>query len=140
MKSLRIAALAISLAVGQSACAYGGQNQHIVSGADAVALRSHQLRAFDTEDRALVLRAVVATLQDLAFVVDEADEMLGVVSGTRLSGVPIRISVVVRSRGSRLVVRASAHRGLEAIETGEPDRDFFAALEKSPFLAGQQVD
>ena len=55
-----------------------------MSEASQVKLRSAQSRAFDTTDRMQVLKAVVATLQDLDFQVDVVDEELGVISGKKL--------------------------------------------------------
>jgi hypothetical protein len=117
------------------------QTEEIMAGADQVELRSYQTRAFDTTDRTVILRGVIATLQDLAFVIDEADETLGIVSGTRLTYEPVRISVVVRARNdSQLLVRASAYKGLQPIEDAEPYQDFFTSLEKSLFLTAHDVD
>ena len=48
-----------------------------------VALRAAQSRVFDTADRILILSAVVATLQDLGFMIEVLDEKLGVVSSKR---------------------------------------------------------
>ena len=44
-----------------------------------VAMRSAQTRAFDTTDRSRVMRTVIATLQDLEFVIDQGDETLSLV-------------------------------------------------------------
>jgi len=117
------------------------QGDVIMTGANPVELRSFQSRTFPTGDRALVLRGVISTLQDLAFVVDGADEQLGIVSGTRLSGTAIRITVLVRSLGpTQIAVRANAYHDRRAIERPEPYRDFYSALEKSLFLAGNAVN
>jgi len=116
-------------------------NEEIMQGASAVQLRSYQTRAFDTADKLLMLRSVVATLQDLGFIIDEANVDLGSVTGTRVSGSQIRITVVVRSRGdTQLLVRANAYLDLKSIETPEPYQDFFTSLEKSVFLTAHQVD
>jgi hypothetical protein len=48
-----------------------------------VALRSSQSRVFDTTDRLRLLSAVVATLQDLGFMIEVLDEELGIVSAKR---------------------------------------------------------
>lgn len=116
-------------------------NEEIMQGASPVALRSYQTRAFDTSDKLLMMRSVIATLQDLGFIIDEANTDLGSVTGTRTSGSRIRITVVVRPRGdSQLLVRANAHVELKPIEDPKPYQDFFNALEKSVFLTAQQVD
>lgn len=110
-------------------------------------LRSHQTRAFDTADQEKVLRTVIATLQDFGFVIDKADARLGSVSATKLAGYEMRMTVTVRPRSeSQQLVRASAqfkpHGAADArpVEDALPYREFFAALEKSMFLAAHDVD
>jgi hypothetical protein len=117
-------------------------NQAVLdSEASAVQLRSFQQRAFDTTDKEQTLRTVIATLQDLGFVVDKADATLGTVSATKLSRYELRMTVTVRPRGeTQLIVRASAQYMERAVVDPVPYQDFFAALEKSMFLAAQQVD
>lgn len=111
------------------------------TGQSAVALRSFQQRAFDTTDREKTLRTVIATLQDLSFVVDKADLELGTVSATKLSGYQLRITVTVRPRGeTQTLVRANAQYINKAVEDPKPYQDFFVALEKSMFLTAHEVD
>jgi hypothetical protein len=111
------------------------------TGGSAVELRSYQSRAFDTTDKEKTLRTIIATLQDLGFVVDKADATLGSVSATKLSGYELRMTVTVRPRGqTQLIVRANAQYKEKAVEEPKPYQDFFTALEKSMFLAAQQVD
>lgn len=107
----------------------------------AVQLRSYQERAFDTADKERTLRSVIATLQDLSFVLDKADFDLGIVSATKLSGYQLRVTVTVRPRGSsQMLVRANAQQGESAVEDPKPYQDFFVALEKAMFLAAHEVD
>jgi len=107
----------------------------------AVALRSFQQRAFDTNDKEKTLRTVIATLQDLSFVVDKADMDLGTVSATKLSGYQLRMTVTVRPRNeTQMLVRANAQYMDKAVEEPKPYQDFFVALEKSMFLTAHQVD
>ena len=107
----------------------------------AVALRSFQQRAFDTTDKEKTLRTIISTLQDLSFVVDKADLDLGVVSGTKLSGYQLRITVTARPRGpTQMLVRANAQYMDKAVEDPKPYQDFFTSLEKSMFLTAHQVD
>lgn len=107
----------------------------------AVQLRSYQERAFDTTDKEQTLRSVIATLQDLSFVLDKADLDLGVVSATKLSGYQMRITVIVRPRGSsQLIVRANAQIDDQAVVEPKPYQDFFTALEKAMFLTAHEVD
>ena len=107
----------------------------------AVQLRSYQERAFDTADKEQTMRSVIATLQDLSFVLDKADLDLGVVSATKLSGYQLRVTVTVRPRGSsQMLVRANAQQGEMAVADPKPYQDFFTALEKSMFLTAHEVD
>jgi len=116
-------------------------DQVMNSGQSAVQLRSFQERAFDTADKEQTLRSVIATLQDLSFVLDKADFDLGIVSATKLSGYQLRVTVTVRPRGnSQMLVRANAQQGERAVEDPKPYQDFFIALEKSMFLTAHEVD
>jgi hypothetical protein len=106
-----------------------------------VQLRSIQSRAFDTSDRERTLRAVIATLQDLSFVVDKADLELGTVSATKLDGYSLRMTVSVRQRGkSEVVVRANAQFNERAVTDPKPYQSFFVALERAMFLSANSVD
>ena len=74
-----------------------------------VRMRSIQSRAFDTRDKNVTLRTAIATLQDLGFVIDKADDVLGTVSATKMSGYTVRMTVTVRPRGeTQMLVRANA--------------------------------
>jgi len=106
-----------------------------------VNLRAIQTRAFEMTDKEKMLRTIIATLQDLGFVVDKADDVLGSVSGTKLDSYALRITVTVRSRGeTQLLVRANAQYNLKAVEDPEPYQQFFNSLSKAVFLTAHQVD
>ncbi len=107
-----------------------------------VKLRSMQTRAFDTTDKEKMMRTVISTMQDLDFVIDKADLMLGSVTGSKFLGnIVVTMSVTVRPRGEKqLLVRANAQYGIKSIEDPGTYQDFFTALEKAMFLTAQQVD
>jgi hypothetical protein len=106
-----------------------------------VQLRQIQTRAFDTGDLERTLRASIATLQDLGFVVDKADLDLGTVTATKLDGYALRMTVTVRRRGaSQVLVRANAQYNLSPISDPQPYQNFFIALERAMFLSAQRVD
>lgn len=133
------------LAVGALVLFVGGcasTNQRVLdSDQSQVQLRSIQTRSFDTSDKPKVIRAVIATLQDLGFVLDKADETLGTVSGTKLKGYELRMTVSVRpGNAGNVLVRASGQYNLQPISDPLPYQDFFAALEKAMFLQAQAVD
>ena len=105
-----------------------------------VQLRSIQTRAFDTIDKEKTMRAVIATLQDLDFIIDRADLTLGVLSATKASSM-LRVTVTVRPRGDKqLMVRINAQHGLNPVTDSKPYQNFFAALERAMFLEAHQVD
>ncbi|MCG6974633.1 MAG: hypothetical protein LJE66_15995 [Desulfobacterales bacterium] len=106
-----------------------------------VKLRAIQTRVFDTKDRDKMLRTVIATLQDLGFIVDKADNVLGAVSATKLNRYTLRMTVSVRPHGkTQLLVRANAQYNIAAVENPEPYQQFFDALSKAIFLTAQQVN
>jgi hypothetical protein len=106
-----------------------------------VKLRQMQTRAFDTTDQKGTLRIVIATMQDLGFVIDKADNSLGTVSGTKLDGYSLRITVTVRTRGSsQLLVRANAQYNIHAVDDPDVYKQFFANLSKSMFLTSHNVE
>jgi hypothetical protein len=122
------------------ACA-STQDRLLDSKESQVQLRSIQTRAFDTTDKEKTLRTVIATLQDLGFVIDKADATLGSVSGTKLDRYALRITVTVRPRGkTQLLVRANAQYQVEPVTEPGPYQQFFAALEKAMFLTAHEVD
>lgn len=107
-----------------------------------VKLRSIQTRAFDTTDKQKILQTVISTMQDLEFVIDKADLVLGSVTGSKFLGyATVTMTVTVRPRGEKqLLVRANAQYGIKSVEDPETYQDFFNALEKAMFLTAQKVD
>jgi hypothetical protein len=107
----------------------------------AVQLRSMQSRAFETTDRQKTMRTVIATLQDLSFVVDKADMELGSISATKLDGYALRMTVSVRPHSDKtVIVRSNAQFNITPVTEPKPYQDFFVALEKAMFLTAQQVE
>lgn len=107
----------------------------------ALTLRQIQSRTFDTTNKNRTMRTVIQTLQDLSFAVDKADEELGSISGIKLDGYALRMTVTVFPKGeSQMLVRANAQYNITPVTDPEPYQRFFAALEKSMFLAAAEVD
>ena len=115
--------------------------QQLLGAEEQVKLRSMQSRAFDTTDKKKTLRTVIATMQDLGFVIEKADETLGTISGTKLDGYSLRMTVSVRPRGeAQLIVRANAQYNILAVEDPKPYQDFFTSLGKAMFLTAHAID
>lgn len=140
-RSLLSGMLGAAIAWGSLVGCETSQRHVLASEESQVKLRSIQTRAFDTTDRVKMLRTVIATLQDLGFVVDSANDDIGTVTATKLDGYALRMTVTVRPRGGKqLLVRASGEYNRQAVENPEPYQNFFAALEKAIFLTAHQVD
>jgi hypothetical protein len=124
-----------------SACQTDSKDQILGTSQSAVQLRSYQSREFDTTDRVKTLKTVISTLQDLSFVVDKADSVLGTVTATKLDKYALRMTVTVRERGStQMLVRANAQYQVLAVEDPKPYQQFFEALQKAMFLTAHEVD
>lgn len=140
MKKYSIFSL-IALALGLAGCQTDSRSQVLETSKSQVQLRAYQTRAYETTDRDKMLRTIIGTLQDLAFVVDKADATLGTVSATKLNGYALRITVTTRPRGTtQTLVRANAQYNIIPVEDPTPYQQFFEALSKAMFLEGQQVD
>jgi hypothetical protein len=117
--------------------------EHILDlSANQLKLRSIQTRSFDTSDKGKMMRSVIATMQDLEFVVNKADDELGIITGTKFVGSQIlKMTVIVRPKNDKqLLVRANAQFGIKSVDTPEPYQDFFDALSKAVFLTAQNID
>jgi len=142
----RLFVLILGLAL-LSACQTDSREQLLKTGKSQVALRSIQSRVFDTNEKKKTLRTVIATMQDLGFVVDKADAVLGSVSGTKFDqttfSLPyrLRMTVTVRQRGdTQLMVRANAQYNITPVEDPEPYQNFFNALSKAMFLEANLIE
>jgi len=67
-----------------TAIQWNSRSQILMSKDSQVKMRSIQTQLFDIKDRIKIMRAVVATMQDLFFDVDVLDQDLGVVSGKKM--------------------------------------------------------
>lgn len=103
-------------------------------------LRSFQSRTFDVKDRQLALRAVIAVLQDLGFIIERANEPLGLVTAARFvesdySVGIVGVTVTVRPEAEgRMMIRANAVHNTKPIEDPKVYQNFFASLERSLFV------
>ena len=121
------------------ACA--SNNAVITEGGSPVQIRQIQTRTYDTLNKQDALRSVLATLQDLGFVIDKADYGLATISATKLQDYQIRMTVTVRERdANRLDVRANARFNESPVEDPRAYQDFFAVLDKAMFLTLHDVD
>ena len=131
--------VSLILVLAITACA-GRQHNILETSESQVKLRSMQSRVFDTNDHNRLLRTVIATMQDLGFVIDDAEEALGTVSGTKRSNYFLRMTVSARPKGDRqMIVRSNLQFNWAAVEDPEPYQTFFSTLSKALFLEAQPV-
>ena len=140
MKTYGLIAIAVAMNIALAGC--DSITARVLDEGDQTQLqkRSYQSRVFDTADKQMTMRSVIATLQDLDFVIDKADLTLGTVSATKFHGYQLKITVSVRPRGTtQMLVRANAQLNIRPVEDPKPYQDFFVSLEKAMFLTAQEV-
>jgi len=136
MRYLLVPAILVALAACQSS-----RKELLETPAEQAELRAMQSRAFDTTDVEKVMRSVIGTLQDLGFVIDDANTTLGLISATKLEGSVVRMMVTVKRRGKKqTAVRASAQHGFKQVIDPETYQRFFAALAKGMFLTAHDIE
>ncbi len=142
MKKIFILMIAITLPLlSLTACKTSSMDQVMETSQSQVQMRQIQSRAFDTTDNKRTLRTVIATLQDLGFVIDKADNDLGTISGTKLDGYQLRMTVIVKPKGKKqTIVRANATYNVTPVDDPQPYQQFFTALQKAMFLTAHSVD
>ena len=149
MKLTGILVAAIATSIAFYGCT-SSKEQLLKMDESQVQLRSIQTRAFDTTEKDKMLRTVISTLQDLGYIVNEANEVIGTVSARTThikykflekKKYPLLITVTVRPRGeTQLLVRANAQYNQKAVENPLVYQNFFTVLEKSIFLTAHEVD
>ena len=121
-------------------CQLDSRQQVLLVDKSQVALRSVQSRVFDTSDRVLTLRTIIATLQDLGFTIDKVDQEIGIVSATKAGDYLMKMTISTRQRGyDQTAVRASIQHNLKAISDAAPYQQFFNSLEQAMFLETNKV-
>jgi len=141
MKYSTMRQLITFLCTGVLLCGCATSQNQLLQAGDQLKLRSIQTRTFDTTDSVKTQRVILATLQDLGFVIDKADKELGSISATKLDGFALKMTVSVRPKGeTQLLVRANAQYQLKAVEDPQPYQNFFTALSKALFLEAHQVE
>lgn len=102
-------------------------------------MRSYQSRTFDVDEPKQALSAVMAVLQDLGFLIERANEALGLVTGAKFAEPGyldvVGVTVTVRQQGEgKMLVRINAIFNNRPVEDPAVYQNFFAALERALFL------
>ena len=138
----RLAAMIVAVTLLQSACTSPPPAPSVPLLApteEQMKLRNIQTRNFDVSDRMVAMRAVIAALQDLGFIIERANEPLGLVTGARFAEPNfydvVGITVTVRTLNEKqTTIRANAIFNNQPVTDPEVYRNFFATLERSLFI------
>lgn len=137
----RILLVGMALALGLAACASPPQEPvNLLAPTEAqMKIRNLQTRTFDVADRKKAMRGVISALQDLGFIIERANEPLGMVTAARFAEPNfydvVGLTVTVRSAAvGQNTIRVNAIYNNEPIEDPEVYRNFFATLERSFFI------
>lgn len=121
-------------------CAGPQPTQDLLAPTEAqMKIRSVQTRTFEISDRQATMRGVIAALQDLGFIIERANEGLGLVTAARFAEphyydvLGVTVTVRPESEG-RMMVRANAIYNNKPIEDPKVYQNFFATLERSLFI------
>lgn len=122
-------------------CQTDSRQQVLATTNSQAAQRAISTRYFDTGDKTKVFQGVLSALQDLGFVVDRADPILGTVSATRFGGGLLRLTITVRpGSAARTIVRASGQFNQTELADPVPFQRFYEALSQSLFLQANEID
>ena len=100
-------------------------------------LRSMQTRSFQISDRRVAMRGVVSALQDLGFIIERANEPLGMITAARFAEPRyydvIGVTVTVRPDAEGTSVRMNAIYNNQPVTDPDVYRNFFASLNRALF-------
>jgi len=140
-KTFCLATLTLLVALGLGGCASPPKQPEnlLAPTEEQMKIRNMQTRTFDVADRRVAMRGVIAALQDLGFIIERANEPLGLVTAARFAEPKyydvVGVTVTVRSLNEKqTTIRANAIFNNEPITDPEVYRNFFATLERSLFI------
>ena len=129
---------AIVLSVTACATAPPSTDDLLAVTEEQMKLRTIQTRSFDIDNRKKAMRGVSAALQDLGFIIERANEPLGLVTAARFAEPRyfdvVGVTVTVREVGNgQTRIRANAIFNNAPITDPKVYQNFFATLERSMF-------
>jgi len=94
-----------------------------------IQLQRMQTRTYDTNDKKLVIRGVIAALQDLKFVITNADVDEGIVTAKKFGAYPIDMTVSIQAISDKqMLVHGIAESNLQTIEEPLLYEQFFSSF------------
>ena len=138
-RRFRIVASALLLALASCAMPPQPQPNLLAPTEEQLKLRSYQSRSFEISDRKRAIRGVMATLQDLGFIIERANAELGLVTAARFAEPNyydvIAVTVTVRPQaGGKMLIRANAIYDNAPLEDPKAYQNFFASLQRALFI------
>ncbi len=129
----------LGLALSACASAPPPETNLLAPDEEQTKLRAIQSRTFDVADRTQAVRAVIAALQDLGFIIERANGPLGLVTAARFAEPRyydvMGVTVTVRPEGDgKMLIRANAIYNNAPVTDAKVYQNFFATLERSLFL------
>lgn len=118
------------------------QTELLAPTAQQLKLRSFQTRTFEVKDRQEAVRAVIAALQDLGFIVERANGPLGLVTAGKFAEPSyvdlVELTVTVRPKSeTQMEFRVNAVFNTKPIEDPKVYQNFFTVLQRALFAAPQ---
>ncbi len=101
-------------------------------------MRNLQTRTLDISDRRVAIRGVISALQDLGFIIERANEPLGMVTAARFAEPRyydvVGVTVTVRKANEKQTsIRINAIYNNQPIKDPEVYRNFYATLNRAVF-------
>lgn len=136
MKPIRVILVLAALLTG---CATSDYDPHVAAVENQLKARSIQTRDVEAADYQSLMTAVISTLQDYHFRINDIDPELGTITAYQMtnfrSGSPLAgntaLTVLIRQRGEKkFSVRMNMTTGLKVEDTPELYQQFFAALQR----------
>jgi hypothetical protein len=141
MEKPRLAILSLFVALGLAGCATppAVPENLLQPTEEQLKIRNLQTRTYDIVDRKVAMRGVINALQDLGFIIERANEPLGLVTAARFAEPKyydvVGVTVTVRPlNDSQTMIRANAIFNNEPITDPVVYQNFFATLERSLFI------
>lgn len=128
MTGLRYAAILLLLTAIIGGCA--SQIDPALEKQRQLQVQRMQTRVFDTRDRKLLIRGVIAAMQDLNFIISNANIEQGVITAKRFGPYTIEMTVTVQPiSDKRILVHGIARYNLRTLEDPFLYEQFFSSLQ-----------
>ena len=97
-----------------------------------VRVQKMQTRVFNTNDRILLIRGVIAAMQDLNFIIDNANIDQGIITAKRFGHYTIEMMVTIQPISDKqILIHGIARYDLKTLEDPLLYEQFFSSLQDS---------